>query len=44
METMKERPFVKLGYNDSDMSEIVDKINLLISSYHVHYQKLRNFH
>jgi len=44
METMKERTFVRLGYNDSDISEIVNKINLLISSYHVHYQKLRNFH
>ena len=43
MET-KEKAFVRLGYNQKGTKEIVDKINLLICNYHVHYQKLRNFH
>ena len=43
MET-KEKTFVRLGFNQKDTSELIGQINLLISSYHVHYQKLRNFH
>ncbi|TDO04739.1 Dps family protein [Sunxiuqinia elliptica] len=43
MET-KEKTFVRLGFNQKDTSELIEQINLLISSYHVHYQKLRNFH
>jgi starvation-inducible DNA-binding protein len=43
MET-KEKTFVRLGFNKKDTSELIDQINTLISSYHVHYQKLRNFH
>lgn len=43
METT-EKTFVRLGFNQKDTSELINQINLLISSYHVHYQKLRNFH
>ncbi len=43
MET-KEKTVVRLGFNQKDTSELISQINLLISSYHVHYQKLRNFH
>ncbi|MGQ8335992.1 Dps family protein [Sunxiuqinia sp. A32] len=43
MET-KEKTFVRLGFNQKDTSEVIENINQLISSYHVHYQKLRNFH
>lgn len=43
METT-EKTFVRLGYNKKDTSEIIEQLNLLIASYHVHYQKLRNFH
>ena len=43
MET-KEKTFIRLGFNQKDTSELIDQVNLLISSYHVHYQKLRNFH
>ncbi|WP_299582800.1 Dps family protein [uncultured Sunxiuqinia sp.] len=43
MET-KEKTFVRLGFNQKDTSELIEQINRLISSYHVHYQKLRNFH
>ena len=43
MET-KEKTFVRLGFNKKDTSELIDQVNILISSYHVHYQKLRNFH
>ncbi|WP_321287559.1 DNA starvation/stationary phase protection protein [uncultured Sunxiuqinia sp.] len=40
----KEKTFVRLGFNKKDTSELIDQVNILISSYHVHYQKLRNFH
>ncbi|HKJ42623.1 MAG TPA: DNA starvation/stationary phase protection protein [Sunxiuqinia sp.] len=43
METTK-KTFVRLGFNKKDTSEITEQINQLIASYHVHYQKLRNFH
>ncbi len=43
MET-KEKTLNKLGFDHKDKKELTGKLNLLISSYHVHYQKLRNFH
>jgi len=43
MET-KEKTYVRLGFNKKDTSDIIEQINLLIASSHVHYQKLRNFH
>ncbi len=43
MET-KEKAFIRLGYSVKDTDEIVSNMNVLIASYHVHYQKLRNFH
>jgi len=33
-----------LGFANKDTAELTQEINLLIASYHVHYQKLRNFH
>ena len=33
-----------LGFASKDTAELTKEINLLIASYHVHYQKLRNFH
>jgi starvation-inducible DNA-binding protein len=43
MET-KEKTYIRLGFNKEDTSEIIEQINMLIASSHVHYQKLRNFH
>ncbi|NJK86607.1 MAG: hypothetical protein HC906_12205 [Bacteroidales bacterium] len=40
----KTRTFAKLGYSNMDTAEIVLRLNKLIASYHVFYQKLRNFH
>ncbi len=40
----KERTFQNLGFANKDTTELTKEINLLIASYHVHYQKLRNFH
>jgi starvation-inducible DNA-binding protein len=40
----KEKTFQNLGFANKDTTELTKEINLLISSYHVHYQKLRNFH
>lgn len=33
-----------LGFANKDTADLTKEINLLIASYHVHYQKLRNFH
>jgi len=34
----------KLGYSGMDTVKIVNKLNMLLANYQVHYQKLRNFH
>lgn len=38
------RAYKKLGFSKSETVEIVDALNLLLANYHVHYQKLRNYH
>lgn len=38
------RTFVKLGFTHMETTEIVENLNKLLANYHVHYQKLRNFH
>ncbi len=40
----KERVFRKLGYSSLQSASIVIHLNKLLANYHVHYQKLRNFH
>lgn len=42
--TKKMRPSEKLGYSKPETDGIVDALNKLLANYHVHYQKLRNFH
>ena len=44
MEKNKIRTFAKLGYSHLDMAEIVSRLNKLLASYYVYFQKLRNFH
>ena len=39
-----KRVFKKLGYKQEESEAIVKSLNLLLANYHVHYQKLRNFH
>lgn len=39
-----KRIFKKLGYNKQESEDIVKSLNQLLANYHVHYQKLRNFH
>ncbi len=39
-----KRVFKKLGYNQEESDAIVQSLNQLLANYHVHYQKLRNFH
>lgn len=39
-----KRVFKKLGYNREESEHIVKSLNQLLANYHVHYQKLRNFH
>lgn len=39
-----KRVFKKLGYNKEESEAIVNSLNQLLANYHVHYQKLRNFH
>ena len=41
---VQEKTINKLGFDNKDKTQLTKKLNLLIASYHVHYQKLRNFH
>jgi len=34
----------KLGFDSEEAKEIVESLNTLMSNYHIHYQKLRNYH
>ena len=36
--------YARLGFSHLETAEIVSSLNILLSAYHVHYQKLRNFH
>ena len=36
--------YKKLGYSKAETKEVVDALNALLANYHVHYQKLRNYH
>ncbi|WP_194775635.1 Dps family protein [Pararhodonellum marinum] len=44
MPVLEKRVFKKLGYNKEESNKIVASLNSLLANYHVHYQKLRNFH
>jgi starvation-inducible DNA-binding protein len=41
---LKRKTFYKLGFSPMEAAELVIKMNQLLANYHVHYQKLRNFH
>jgi starvation-inducible DNA-binding protein len=41
---VKEKTINKLGFNKKENAKLTNELNMLIASYHVHYQKLRNFH
>lgn len=34
----------KLGFDSEEATAVIDALNNLLANYHVHYQKLRNFH
>lgn len=34
----------KLGFDNEETKEIVESLNKLMANYHIHYQKLRNYH
>lgn len=36
--------YKKLGYSKDETKSVVDALNALLANYHVHYQKLRNYH
>jgi len=40
----EKKTFIKLGFRPLEAAELVIKLNELLANYHVHYQKLRNFH
>ncbi len=42
--TKKRKAYVHLGFRPLEAAELVIKLNQLLANYHVHYQKLRNFH
>lgn len=39
-----KKPYARLGHTKMETAELVEKLNLLLANYSVHYQKLRNFH
>jgi len=39
-----QKAFAKLGFRALEAAELVLKLNQLLANYHIHYQKLRNFH
>ena len=43
-EKKPKKAFKKLGFTYLDTAEIVVNLKQLLADYHVHYQKLRNFH
>ncbi|GAB5465818.1 MAG: Dps family protein [Candidatus Kapaibacteriales bacterium] len=40
----KTRQTLKFGFTQSETKDLVKALNQLLADYHVHYQKLRNFH
>jgi len=38
------KSYRKLGFDNKEAKQIVDSLNVLLANYHIHYQKLRNFH
>jgi starvation-inducible DNA-binding protein len=44
LKTSKERKFSRLGFSADEARQVVAPLNLLLANYHIHYQKLRNFH
>lgn len=40
----RHREFRRLGFSAMETLEIVQGLNGLLADYHIHYQKLRNFH
>lgn len=36
--------YKKLGFTKLETAELVKSMNILLANYHVHYQKLRNYH
>lgn len=44
MNIIEKKAFAKLGYEESESKELVSSLNNVLANYHIHYQKLRNFH
>jgi len=41
---MSNKRYRKLGFEKGETEELVKAMNQLLANYHLHYQKLRNFH
>lgn len=39
-----KKTYTRLGFKKSETDHIVEQLNIVLANYHVHYQKLRNFH
>lgn len=42
--TLIKKSNIQLGFDDIEMHEIVETLNILLANYQIHYQKMRNFH
>ncbi|MGD1842129.1 MAG: Dps family protein [Thermonemataceae bacterium] len=43
-EGAKPHIYIKLGFNEEECNKTVSSLNTLLANYHIHYQKLRNYH
>ncbi|MFQ3214244.1 MAG: starvation-inducible DNA-binding protein [Marivirga sp.] len=41
---MSSRKYKKIGFDKKETEKLVEVLNALLANYHLHYQKLRNFH
>jgi starvation-inducible DNA-binding protein len=41
---MSNKRYRKLGLDNKETEKLVEVLNALLANYHLHYQKLRNFH
>lgn len=44
MSTTTDKRYRKLGFDKAETERLVELMNTLLANYHLHYQKLRNFH
>ncbi len=44
MDFIEKKAFAKLGYDETESKKLVSSLNSVLANYHLHFQKIRNFH